>query len=271
MSRAEEHELRVGLVYETLDAYERRPGDPVDHAVEYEPESTLLVLEEAFSRLGHRPVRIGTPHALLETIGRGEVAQLDVVLNIAEGFGSRNREAWAPVLLEMAGIPVLGSDALTLSLSLDKHWTRQRVAALGVCVPSGRVFEKVGAARTGELPAAFPLFVKPRWEGTSKGIRRSSRVTSREELVVEVERVITQYRQPALVEAFVPGAEYTVTVVGNHPARTLPVLQRALEAETGIGLHAITGAHAALRESQLDATEGEPAHVLPGDLDAKLE
>ncbi len=264
-------ELRVGVVYETLDAYERRPGDPLDHAVEYEPESTIVVLEQALRQLGHDPVRIGTPHALLAAIGRGDVAQLDAALSIAEGFGSRNREAWAPVLLEMAGIPLLGSDALTLSLTLDKVWTNQRVAAIGIPVPAGRLFRRPEEVRSGELPGAFPLFVKPRWEGTSKGIRRSSLVTSREQLAVEVERVTTAYRQPALVEVFVPGAEYTVTVVGNDPARALPVLQRALDAQTGIGLHAIAGVHGELRESSSGTPGHELDYDLPGDLDAGLE
>ena len=60
-------------------------------------------LERAIERLGHRPVRVGNPHALLGRAGKGELPSLDAALNLAEGFGGRNREAWAPVLLELAG------------------------------------------------------------------------------------------------------------------------------------------------------------------------
>jgi D-alanine-D-alanine ligase len=81
-------------------------------------------------------------------------------------------------------------------------------------------------------------------------------------LAREVARVVRDYRQPALVEAFLPGPEYTVTLVGNDPPRVLPVLQRAIEPSTGIGLHALER-HAA----PADGWSGE----VPGVLDAGLE
>ena len=254
--------LTVGLVFETFDTYPRDPADPVDAHVEFEPESTIGALESAIDFLGHRPHRLGSPLALLEAAGRGGLAGIDVAFNLAEGFGGRNREAWAPVVLEMAGIPTLGSDALSLSLSLDKAWANRHVAAAGVPVAAQTTLASGRDAEGAALPAPFPLFVKPRWEGTAKGIRASSRVEDRAALVAEVERVTRTYRQPALVEAFVPGPEYTVTLIGNAPPEALPVVQRALERETGIGLHALEGPGG-------DA-EGLD-HVTPGALEPVLE
>jgi D-alanine-D-alanine ligase len=248
----------IGIVYELHDAYPRRPEDPPDFHVEYEPEATLVALEGAIARLGHRPVRLGRPHDLLAAAGKGGVA-VDAALSIAEGFGSRNREAWAPVLLEMLGVPQLGSDALTLSLSLDKAWTRDVVAAAGVPVAPGAVVATARAAESLAPPGGWPCFVKPRWEGTAKGIDRRSRVETREALVAAVARVVEGYRQPALVEAFLPGPEYTVTVIDNAPPRALPVLQRALEAASRIGVHAVEEPGRAL------------AHVTPGALGGALE
>jgi len=244
----------IGIVYELFGSYPRRAGDPSDAHVEYEPEETVAALEGAFRRLGHRPVRLGRPLDLLASGAKGDLA-VDAALSIAEGYGSRNREAWAPVLLEMLGIPQLGSDALTLSLSLDKAWTRAVVAAAGVPVASGALASSGEEASRLELP--FPCFVKPRWEGSAKGIGLHSRADDRAALVDAVARVVEAYRQPALVECFLGGAEYTVTVVGNDPPRVLPVLQRALEERTRIGLHAVE--RAGLR------------HVVPGTLDAALE
>ena len=254
--------LRIGLVYDLLGTYPRRPGDPLDADAEYEPLATVEALAEAIRRLGHEPLRLGNPHELLGRAGKGELPRLDAALNIAEGHGSRNREAWAPVLLEMLGIPALGSDALTLSLSLDKAWALEKVAAAGVPVPPRVCLGSAAEAESAILPAPFPLFVKPRWEGTAKGIRPTSRVADRAALAREVERIARDYEQPALVEAFLPGAEYTVTLVGNAPPRALPVLQRALEAETGIGLHAL---------ERHGAPPGGWRHALPGSLDAVLE
>jgi D-alanine-D-alanine ligase len=237
--------LKIGLVFETFETYPLRAGDPPDAQVEYEPESTIEALEAAIRELGHRPERLGSPHDLLERLSRapGSVSALgvDAVFNLAEGVGGRNREGWAPTLLEMAGLPCLGSDALTLSLTLDKAWANRFVAAAGVPVAPQTTFESGAAARVGALPADFPLFVKPRWEGTAKGIRATSRVLDRDALVTEVERITRTYAQPALVEAFVPGPEYTVTLIGNDPVEALPMVQRALDRETGIGLHALEG------------------------------
>jgi D-alanine-D-alanine ligase len=74
--------------------------------------------------------------------------------------------------------------------------------------------------------------------------------------------MLRDYAQPALVEAFLPGAEYTVTVVGHDPPRALPVLQRALEAETGIGVHAL---------ARHPAPSGGWRTTTPGSLTPELE
>ena len=254
--------LVIGLIYDLLGTHPRAPGDPQDVDAEYEPEATVIALEAAIERLGHRTLRIGSAHALLAAAGKGELPRLDAALSIAEGYGPRSREAWAPVLLEMLGIPCLGSDALTLSTSLDKLWAKQKVAAALVPVVPGISIASAMEAKNATLPGPFPLFVKPRWEGTAKGIGPRSRVESREALVLEVAELVERYRQPALVEVFVPGPEYTVTLVGHDPPRALPLLQRALETTTRIGLHAL----------ERHAAPDEPWRFeLPGVLDPALE
>lgn len=254
--------LVVGLVYDVFGSYPRRPGDPPDAEAEYEPEATVEALEAALGRLGHRAVRLGNAHALLAAASQGTPPPLDAALSIAEGYGTRNREAWAPVLLDMLGIPALGSDALTLSLALDKAWTKDVVSAAGVPAPPQLSVEAAAELASAALPGPFPLFVKPRWEGTAKGIGAGSRVEDRAALGERVAWLVERYRQPALVEPFLPGAEYTVTLVGNEPPDVLPLLQRALESRTGIGLHAV----------EASAPPGAAlAHVAPGRLDAALE
>lgn len=256
------HVLAIGLVYDLLGTHPRAPGDPCDVDAEYEPEATVAALEAAIVRLGHRPVRIGSAHALLGAAGKGELPHLDAALSIAEGYGSRSRESWAPVLLEMLGIPCLGSDALTLATSLDKLWAKERVARAGVPIAAGVCMGSAEEARSAALPGPYPLFVKPRWEGTAKGIGPRSRVETRDELVAAVTHVVETYRQPALVEVFVGGAEFTVTVVGHRPPRALAVLQRAIESTTRIGLHALER-HPAPGRSW--------AFELPGTLDPRRE
>jgi D-alanine-D-alanine ligase len=257
--------LRIGLVFERMDARTRRPGEPADVHAEYEPESTIAALEDAIRELGHQPVRLGAPAELLARAGRGEPLGIDAALDIAEGERTRNREAWAPVLLEMLGVPTLGSDALTLSLSLDKAWTKDVVAAAGVPVAKHASVESPEEALAAAAALGLPVFVKPRWEGTSKGIRTTSKAATRDAVAAEVARIVRDYAQPALVEPFLPGAEYTVCVAGTPP-RALPVLQRAIDAESGIGVHAL--AHCAGAPTRTHATPGELTPALEAELAA---
>jgi D-alanine-D-alanine ligase len=71
----------------------------------------------------------------------------------------------------------------------------------------------------------FPLIVKPRYEGSSKGLSDQSRVENKADLKKQVEFVVENYRQPALIEEFISGSEYTVAIIGNDPPEVLPPVQ----------------------------------------------
>ena len=256
--------MTVGLIYDVFDDYPWQEGEAPDADAEYEPVETVDAIASAVQALGHEPVRVGTAFDLQAALRAGHT--FDAAINISEGARSRNREAYAPILLEMAGIPCLGSDALTLSLTLDKAWTKDIVRAAGIPTPPHRVFASSKAINEADLPP-FPAFVKPRYEGSSKGITPASRVTSVDELRREVERQTQTYRQDVIVESFVSGGgEFTVGVVGYDPPETLPVLQRAVETTTGIGLHA-------LEHRGADHPGGEEAwsYELGGEMNATLE
>ena len=224
--------LRFGLVFDLLGTHPPRPARPRTSTRSTSPRRPSSCSRRRCAGSDTQPVRLGNPHALLATLGKGELPPLDVALSIAEGYGSRNREAWAPVLLEMAGVPCLGSDA-PHALALARQ---------GVGAPARGGGGRAGAATRASVGRGracatratrrFPLFVKPRWEGTAKGIGPHSRVDDAAALARAVARIERDYDQPALVERFLPGAEYTVTVVGHAPPRALPVLQRALEPTT---------------------------------------
>jgi len=248
--------MRIGLVYDLFDDYPWIEGEAFDADAENEPEETVVALEEAFRSLGHEPIRIGPARNLLK---RMDDPGFDVGLSIAEGARTRNREGEAPTLFELMGVPYLGSDALTMSLSLDKAWTKDLARAASVATPAYHVVSEPEAC---PIPDTWPWFVKPRYEGSAKGLTKHSRVESPASLVAQVRHVIGTYGQDALVEAFVEGSEFTVAVVGHDPARTLPVIQRAVEAETGIGLHVLE------REGLQDA---EYEWALPGNLTPELE
>jgi len=248
--------MRIGLVYDLFDDYPWEAGEAFDADAENEPVETVEALEAAFRALGHEPIRIGPARNLLT---RMDNPGFDVGLSIAEGARSRNREGEAPTLFELMGVPFLGSDALTMSLSLDKAWTKDLAAAAGVATPAYCLITPYG--RVGELPP-LPAFLKPRYEGSAKGLTKANKVSEELDVASEAHRLLVDYGQDVLVESFVEGSEFTVAVVGHDPVRTLPVIQRAVESESGIGLHVL---------ERKGLPEKEYAWSLPGDLTPELE
>jgi len=153
----------------------------------------------------------------------------DIVFNFAEGLIGVNRESHLPAMLEMLQIPFLGSDALTLGICLDK--SRAKEILTYHKIPNAK-FQV--ANQTEDIINAnfdFPLIVKPISEGSSKGIFSSSFVKNTKELEDEVSRILISYNQPALIEEFLPGREFTVAVLGNgDEAEILPIIEIRYEA-----------------------------------------
>lgn len=149
----------------------------------------------------------------------------DIVFNIAEGFHGASREAQIPAILEMLNIPYTGSDPLTLAICLDKARTKEILSYHKIPTAKFFVVESLDEF-DGNLELEFPLIVKPLHEGSSKGIFNSSVVENNRELLSEVERVLRIYNEPALVEEFLPGREFTVAILGNgKDAKVLPIIE----------------------------------------------
>lgn len=216
--------MKIGLTYDLKATVEARPGGPEDESEEYDPPDTIDALAAEIAGLGHQVVRLGGGGAFLENLRHSAV---DFVFNIAEGRGTyRSREAQVPSVLEMLGIPYSGSDPLTLSLCLDKPLTKRVALSAGVATPSYQVIEEIdglNGLREGALHV--PVVVKPAFEGSSKGIRLTSRVDQWADLCQPVNTVLQMYHQPALVEEFIAGTEITVGIVGNSPPQVVGVME----------------------------------------------
>jgi D-alanine-D-alanine ligase len=148
----------------------------------------------------------------------------DIVFNIAEGFNGVSREAQIPAILEMLNIPYTGSDPLTLSICLDKARTKEILTYHSIPTPKFFIMDNYRQIEKTNLK--FPLMVKPNMEGSGKGIYSSSLVKNQNELKKEIGRINSEYDQPALVEEFLSGREFTVAVIGNGAgANVLPIVE----------------------------------------------
>ena len=151
------------------------------------------------------------------------------VFNIAEGLYGPSREGQVPAILEMLRIPYLGSDPLTLGICLVKSRAKEVLAYHGVPTAAHAVIASMDECSS--LRLRFPSIVKPLHEGSSKGIYDSSVVRNAGELEREVGTVLATYGEPALVEEFLPGREFTVAMMGNGDGlRLLPVVEIKFDA-----------------------------------------
>ena len=137
----------------------------------------------------------------------------DIVFNIAEGFNNLSRESQIPAMLDMLNIPCTGSDALTLGICLDKARTKEILSYYKIPNAKFLVVDKYTPLSNHSIE--FPSIVKPVSEGSSKGIFNSSLVKNYDELNAEIKRVVDEYNQPAIIEEFLPGKEFTVAIIGN--------------------------------------------------------
>lgn len=225
------------LVGFTFDLKIRR-AVPHDLWAEHDDPATISSVEAALKAGGRKVVRIGNSKALLKKLRRLECG---IVFNIAEGVSGRNRESEVPVLLDIAGIPYSGPDALALSVALDKAVAKKILKYHGVPVPGSFEITKAGKARMPRVPHGmdFPFIVKPRHEGSSKGISADSVVWDIRALRRKACSVAERYKQPALVEEFIDGWEFTVGIIGNGPLSVLPVIQRHVDKKTGLSSHVL--------------------------------
>ncbi|HUR28513.1 MAG TPA: D-alanine--D-alanine ligase [Planctomycetota bacterium] len=217
--------MLIGIAYDLKSDFTHlavaRASAPDDLLEEFDSLATVEGIERALTRAGHRVVRLGGGRALLSALLERPV---DLVFNIAEGFGSRSREAHVPAVCEMLAIPCTHSDPLTCATTLDKAVAKRLVASAGIPTAPFAVLDDARDVET--LSLAFPLFAKPLSEGSSMGIRDKARCDDRAALAERVRAIVSDYGQPALVEEFLPGVDATVGILGTGiSARVLGTME----------------------------------------------
>lgn len=120
-------------------------------------------------------------------------------------------DAWLADIFDRKQIPYIGPDSLTMKQLINKTWTHQILSDRNISVP---VHHQVDIGE--DLPQrVFPVFVKPSCESRSVGISDKSVCTTPRELKDRVNYIHERFEQPALIEEYLPGEEYTVLMLAN--------------------------------------------------------
>lgn len=222
----------IGFTYDLRSDCPLKDGDPEDLNAEFDFDEIVNRVKLAIESCGHKVVSIGNVKKLLSMLPELEV---DIVFNICEGIGSRNREAQVPVILDTFGIPYIGSDGLTMSVALDKIMTKKILMAEGIPTP-----RYLGINTMDDLlnldHMGFPMIVKLRNEGTSKGLSDNSVVHNRKELERQSEYLFDRYKNPPLIiEKLITGSEFTVPLIGNSQVEVFPSVQCSIKDQLDLG------------------------------------
>ena len=251
------------------------PGVPPDAYADFDHIETIDCIRKAVETDGHETTFLqadqNLPFALRDY-------KPDICFNIAEGLGGDAREAQIPAILEMMKIPYTGSRVLTNAISLDKTLTKRiwRDRRL----PVAPFQEFIAGDESLRPDLNFPLFVKPAREGTGMGVDLKAIVRNESELRERVKWVIDNYNQPALVETFLPGREFTVGIMGHpdiknytlHPEwydkdgfHRFPILELD-------NSHSVTpNVYGHVAKSKSIGEEGAPGYFCPAYLEPELE
>ncbi|UCG39372.1 MAG: D-alanine--D-alanine ligase [bacterium] len=210
--------MHIGITYDLKTDY-LNEGLGEEEMAEFDRPDTVDSIEGALNDMGYATDRIGNLRSLAARLAAGH--RWDMVFNIAEGLYGYGRESAVPALLDSYRIPYTFSDPMTMGLTLHKGMAKHVMRSLGIPTPDFHLVRDPGDLDGFSLP--FPVFAKPVAEGTSKGIDGSSRIQSMGQLRHRCGHLLTRYRQPVLVETYLPGREFTVGVVaeGYRPSRTM--------------------------------------------------
>lgn len=220
--------MKVALLYnQKPDLPENTPNYKSDEFAEWDNPETIDAVANALSERCEVVKIDCNPSRLKHIVSTLLEEKPDICFNITEGIGEPSREAQIPALLDLMRLPYTASDPATLCLTLDKARTKEILSYHQIPTPLFRVIHTFGEC-TAFLNEShlFPLIVKPLYEGSSKGVFERSVVYSVEELSRQLREVIEKYKQPALVEQFLSGREFTVALIGNgETLEVLPIIE----------------------------------------------
>lgn len=149
--------------------------------------------------------------------------QVDAVFNLCESVDDNPHLGGHPAaVFELLGLPFTGSGSLALMLTTDKLLAKRQLAAAGLLTPAYITFDGDKSATLPAMP--LPAIIKPRFEDASIGIDQESVVFTPQELREKLPEFYQRYG-PLLVEQFITGREFNISLFGYPAPQVLPMAE----------------------------------------------
>lgn len=220
--------MKIGFIFDVKEDYGISDGN--NEYMDFSHKEDIAEIAKELKLLGHQTILIGNIKKFLE-LGSYD---FDIIFNISEGFKTRNREGIVPSVLELLNIPYIGSDAYTLSLSLNKYHSKLLVENLHVPTPNSIIINDYNSESDNieswikKNNLNFPIIAKTNYEGNSTGVILNNRFTT---LKKSVKKLLGTYNAPTLCEEFINGKEITVPIVKVGDSYIIEVIEFIYQGE----------------------------------------
>jgi D-alanine-D-alanine ligase len=214
--------MNIGLTFNVRHAKPDLNNPQYIKEAEFDTPETINTIVKTLESLGHKVYQIEANEKAYLKLFRLK-NKLDLVFNIAEGMHGADREAQIPAMLEMLEIPYSGPKPLGYAVGLNKSVAKEILFSYKIATPEWMTVYKIDYLDKHKFKH-FPAIAKPLSEGSSKGITSRNLVKNQKELKKIVNELLIKFKQPVIVEEYLPGREFTVAVLGS-PAKILPIIE----------------------------------------------
>ncbi|MCH5172516.1 MAG: ATP-grasp domain-containing protein [Erysipelotrichales bacterium] len=200
--------MKIGVIFDLKSDYTLNIADSDD----FTSLDEVVFLMNTLIEMGHTACLLQSIDFISQNISYIK-QEFDLIINLIEGNGSRNREALVPALLEINGIRYIGSDCFANIVCLDKHLTKLVVRDCGIKTPKSSLYLNSFASIIGEIPNTTNIVLKPVNGGSSDGITLVQRENP--SFISIVKGLSSKFEQNILIEEYVEGSDYSVSMYGN--------------------------------------------------------
>lgn len=138
---------------------------------------------------------------------------------------------WLSDYLDAAGITYTGSGQRAHELELNKPLAKQRVLDAGLSTSPFHVIKLGFLPVISEMSFDLPMFVKPANRGGGVGIDKNSVIRNHDELMWKVQSITDNFQADSLIEAYLPGREFSVAILKDYYSEAFSVMPIELVAE----------------------------------------